>query len=143
MFVENLYKPKSVPIVIIIWLIFTIMFIKADIFNAMNIEGSSYNLLIFGFVTQVIVSYTANVISPWKLNKVYNNKEPLDESIIEAQMIFNLYEIFQWCDYIISMSMAIDKKFDFLLVQFLADLIIKNILFNYNLSQKTSFTKTS
>lgn len=141
MYMEYLYKPKSVPIVIILWLVFTIFYIKTDIYNVIQIEGSSFNLLLFGFLTQVIVSYTSNVISPWKLNKIYNEKEVLNESDLEAQIIFNVYELFQWCDYIISISMAIDKKFDFLLAQFCADLIIKNIIFNHNLTQKTTSNK--
>ena len=141
MILKNNLKPKQISKILFIWMISVSLLNKDFLLNSIKKFKFDYKLFLFGFFLQIINTTAVTVCGPWKINKLFNDDNVYFEDSKNITFIsYNIYELYLWFDYIISMIMFVKMEKSFILAQFLADIITKNfILLSY--SDKKKFKK--
>jgi hypothetical protein len=129
MILKNNLKPKQISKLLIVWMISISILNKNYLINNIKKFKFDYKLFFFGFILQVINSTAVTIYNPWKINKLFNDDPTdFDDSKNITIISYNIYELYLWFDYIISMIMFVKMEKSFILAQFLADIITKNLI---------------
>ena len=132
MILKNNLKPKQISKLLIVWMISVSILNKNYLINNIKKFKFDYKLFFFGFMLQVINSTAVTIYNPWIINKLFNDDPTeFDDSKNITIISYNIYELYLWFDYIISMIMFVKMEKSFILAQFLADIITKNYLITY------------
>jgi hypothetical protein len=106
-------------------------------FNKIKEINWKPKLMIFGFISQCISTYSANIIGPWKMNTIMNDdNEILDMRKMEVYTTYNIYELYLWLNYIISLVMFFKMEASFIFAKFIADMLIRNLILCQDLKNK-------
>ena len=129
MILKNNLKPKQISKLLLIWMISISILNKEYLLDNLKKFKFDYKLFLFGFFLQVVNSTAVTIYGPWKINKLFN-EDPVNFEDSKNKTIFsyNIYELYLWFDYIISMIMFVKMEKSFILAQFLADIITKNLI---------------
>lgn len=129
MILKNNLKPKQISKLLIVWMISISILNKNYLINNIKKFKFDYKLFFFGFMLQVINSTAVTIYNPWIINKLFNDDPTeFDDSKNITIISYNIYELYLWFDYIISMIMFVKMEKSFILAQFLADIITKNLI---------------